>query len=243
MKRLVLAIALASLAASPFGAAAARRPDECPRVVVSCLDSVTPGTPATFSATINGGDPAAKITFNWAVSMGTISSGQGTSTITVDTTGITDGELKATVEVGGFPGGCATSTSCSTTAVRIHVFDDKIDEYGNLKFADEQARLDNFGIEVQNLPEHVGYIVGYGGRRSRRGEAARRIARAKRYLVTVRAIPAEQLVTIDGGYREELSVELRIRPKEMRPPQPFPTVDPSEVIFIGDPPKRRPRRR
>ena len=243
MKRLVLAITLASLAALPHVGAAAPRARECPKVVVSCPNYIHTGEPATFNASIDNAPADAKLTYNWVVSMGIISSGQGTSSINVDTTGVPGGELTATVDVAGLPASCPNSNSCSTTvAGRIQVHD-KIDEYGNIKYEDEKARLDNFGIEVQNWPEAVGYIVGYGGRRSRRGEASRRIERAKRYLVTVRGIPAARLVTIDGGYREELTVELRIRPKAFAPPEPGPTVDPSEVVFIKPTTKRRARRR
>jgi hypothetical protein len=67
--------------------------------------------------------------------------------------------------------------------------------------------------------------------------------RAKKYLTTVRGVPADRIVTIDGGYREELTVELRIRGKDMQPPQPSPTVDPNEVEFIKPPTKRRARHR
>lgn len=124
----------------------------------------------------------------------------------------------------------------------------KLDEYGNIPFAHEKARLDNFAIELQSDPTARGYIIGYGGRRARAGEARRRLARAMRYLSTVRHIPAGQVVTIDGGYREDLTVELWIMPRSMTPPQPSPTVDPSEVVIIREQPKRRrpagnPRRR
>jgi hypothetical protein len=241
MKRLVLLITLASLAALPLGGAAATRARECPRVFVSCPDSVRAGEPATFTASIDNAPANAKLTYNWDVSAGTVTSGQGTSSVTVDTTGVT-GLTTATVEVGGLPESCPKSTAC-TSAVQQFIFHDKVDEYGNIKFEDEKARLDNYAIELQNDPEFVGYIVGYGGRRSRRGEASRRTERAKRYVVTVRGIDASRLLTIDGGYREELTVELKIRHKTLPPPEPFPTVDPSEVKFIKPAPKRKPRRR
>ncbi|MET0648594.1 MAG: hypothetical protein ABW208_18435 [Pyrinomonadaceae bacterium] len=242
MKRLVLAITLASLAAQPIGGAAPRA-RQCPAVVVSCPDTVNGGEPATFAASVNNAPADAKLTFKWEVSAGTISSGQGTTSITVDTTGLSGNQIvTATVEISGLPESCAKSASC-TVGVRHFIFHDKVDEYGNIKFEDEQARLDNLAIELQNDPQFVGYIVGYGGRRARRGEAARRIARAKRYLMMVRGIPASRLVTIDGGHREELTVELKIRHNSLPPPESVPTVDPSEVKFIKPPSKRGARRR
>jgi hypothetical protein len=243
MKRLVLLITLASLGALPHGVAAAPRARECPRVAVSCPDILIPGAPATFTVSIDNAPADAKLAYNWVISAGTIGAGQGTSSITVDTTDIPYTQpLTATVDVSGLPETCPDSASCSTSIYR-HIDYHKTDEYGNIRWSDEKARLDNLGIELQNDPAAVGYIVGYGGRRSLRSEAARRIERAKRYLTSVRGIPSEHLVTIDGGYREELTVELWARPKEVLPPEPTPTVDPTEVKFIKPPPKRRARRR
>jgi hypothetical protein len=245
MKRLVLAITLASLAALPHaGAAASRRTRACPALAISCTELIRPGVPATFTLTVKDAPGNAKLTYNWVISAGTISSGQGTSSINVDTTGVAFalGGVTATVDVAGLPEGCAGSASCVTT---VNGIGDprKVDEYGKLRWGDERARLDNFGIEVRNDPEAVGYIVGYGGRRSHHGEAASRIERAKRYLATVRDIDASRLVTIDGGYREELTVELWALPKDVTPPAPSPTVDPTEVEFIKPMSKRRARRR
>lgn len=118
----------------------------------------------------------------------------------------------------------------------------KIDEYGNIKFGDEKARLENMAIEMRNDPATKGYLVGYGGRRARVGEARRRIERAKNHLVAFSKIAPERIETIDGGYRENLTVELWVIPAEADAPIAAPTVDPSEVEFIRIKPKRRPRR-
>ena len=118
-----------------------------------------------------------------------------------------------------------------------------IDEYGDIPFEDEKARLDNFAIEVQNNPTWKGQITCYGGRVGREGEARRRCSRAKGYLSGYRHIPAEQIVTVDGGYREELTVVLWVVPPGAAQPQPSPTVDASEVRFVRGKAKRRPRMR
>lgn len=240
MKRLVLTITLASLAALPLGGSAAPRPRECPALSVSCPEMISGGTPVTFTANV-GGPAELTPTYKWTVSAGTITSGQGTSSITVDTAGV-DNSLTATVEVGGLPESCRNSASCSAGIFRCRLT--KIDEYGNISFNDEKARLDNFAIELLNDPTAVGYLVGYGGRRSRRGEALERLERAKRYLVAVRAVPADRLVTSDGGYREEVTVELWAPPAGAALPVASPTVDPSEVTIVKDAPgrKRKPPR-
>jgi hypothetical protein len=211
----------------------------CPTVTVSCPDTVSPNQPITFTANVSGGDQNVTPTYNWTVSAGTISSGQGTSSITVDTNGVT-GTVTATVDVGGYDRSCSASNSCTTSIPDVPK-PRKVDEYGNIKFNDEKARLDNYAIELQNDPTSQGYLVCYGGRTGRAGEAQRRCDRAKNYLVSTRGIDGSRIVTVDGGYREELTVELWVVPSGATPPPNSPTVDPSEVRTTRAP-RRRGRR-
>ncbi|MCA1635019.1 MAG: hypothetical protein LC802_15350 [Acidobacteria bacterium] len=214
-------------------------PQPCPTVSVSCPDTGTVGTPVTFTANVSGGDSNVTPTYNWTVSAGTISSGQGTSSITVDTTGVAGGStITATVDVGGYDRSCSTSNSCTVNFPRIDV-SRKYDEYGNIRFNDEKARLDNYAIELQNNPGAQGYIIAYGGRVGRAGEAQRRADRARDYLVNQRGISADRIVTVDGGYREELTVQLWIVPQGATPPTAEPSVDPSEVRTTRAPARRR----
>ncbi|MDT5159221.1 MAG: hypothetical protein QOH51_3578, partial [Acidobacteriota bacterium] len=139
-------------------------PTPCPSVSVSCPDTGTIGQPVTFTANVSGGNPNVTPTYNWTVSAGTISSGQGTSSITVDTTGVSGGTtITATVDVGGYDRSCSTSSSCTVNFPLIKT-PRKIDEYGNIRFNDEKARLDNYAIELQNDPTSQGYLICYGGR-------------------------------------------------------------------------------
>lgn len=119
----------------------------------------------------------------------------------------------------------------------------KLDEYGNIRWSDEMARLDNFAIEVQNNPSAQGYIICYGSRIGRAGEAQRRCYRAMSYINRRRGIEASRIVTVDGGYKENLTVELWVVPSGVISPRASPTVDPREVRFIKGKPKRRTRRR
>jgi len=99
----------------------------------------------------------------------------------------------------------------------------KFDEYSNIPFSDEKARLDNFAIHLQqNEPQFKGYIIVYAGPRARSGEAQARAKRAKDYLVKVRGIEAARIVTLDGGHRDRLEVELYALPSSMYPPTPNP---------------------
>jgi hypothetical protein len=184
----------------------------CPTVSVSCPASVDPGAAITFSSSLSS---SANVTYNWSVSAGTISSGQGTSSITVDTAGLGGQTVTATVEVGGLDPACSRTASCSTSITTPIAPPTKFDEYGNIKFNDEKARLDNYAIQLQNQPGAQGYIIAYG---SCAGEAQARADRAKDYLVNTRGIDAGRIVTMDGGCRSDLSVELWIVPSGTTPP-------------------------
>ena len=91
----------------------------------------------------------------------------------------------------------------------------RFDEYGNIRFNDEKARLDNYAIQLQNEPGSTGTIIVYG---SCAGEAQQRGDRAKDYLVNTRGIEAGRITVIDGGCRAELKVELWIVPQGSAPP-------------------------
>jgi len=85
----------------------------------------------------------------------------------------------------------------------------KFDEYGNIKFNDEKARLDNFAIQLQNQPGSTATIIVYG---SCAGEAQTRGDRARDYLVNTRGIDAGRITVVDGGCRSDLTVQLWIVP-------------------------------
>jgi len=184
----------------------------CPTVSVSCPDSVDQGSSITFSSSLSS---SANVTYSWSVSAGTITSGQGTSSITVDTANLGGQTVTATVDLGGLDPACSKTASCSTSVRGLNPTASKFDEYGNIKFNDEKARLDNYAIQLQNQPGAQGYIVAYG---SCAGEAQARADRAKDYLVNTRQIDASRLVTIDGGCRSDLTVELWVVPTGATPP-------------------------
>jgi len=184
-------------------------PVVCPTVSVSCPDNVPVGQSITYTASVSGGPSGLSPTYNWSVSAGTISSGQGTSSITVDTTGLGGQSVTATVSVGGADPSCSTTSSCTTSVTPPAAESTKFDEYGNIRFNDEKARLDNYAIQLQNSPGSQGVIIAYG---SCEGEAQARADRAKDYLVNTRGIEAGRITTIDGGCRADLTVQLWVQP-------------------------------
>jgi hypothetical protein len=188
----------------------------CPNVSIYCPDITQAGAPVTFTASISGGTPGVTPVYNWKVSAGTITTGQGTATITVDTAGLAGQPITATVEVAGYNLECRASCQ---SAIPAPPSPRQADEYGEIARDDEKARLDNFAIELQNSPGAQGYIVAYGGRRAKPGEGQRRATRALDYLVKTRGIDQSRIVTLDGGYRESGTTELWIVPPGATPPR------------------------
>ena len=87
------------------------------------------------------------------------------------------------------------------------------DTFGNLCWEDERARLDNFAIHLQKLPEtSIGYIFVAAGRASCIDEAKYRAKRAKDWVVK-RGLHADRIVTKDSGFREDVTTVLWIMPK------------------------------
>jgi len=185
-------------------------PVPCPTVNVSCPDTADPG-PITFTANVSGG-PGTQ-TYSWSVSAGTITGGQNTSSITVNASA--GQSITATVELGGLDPNCPKTFSCTTNIKPPPAVCRKFDEYGNIRFNDEKARLDNYAIQLQNEPTAQGYIIGYG---SCDAEGLTRANRAKDYLVNTRGIDAGRITVIDGGCMAELKVELWVCPSGATPP-------------------------
>jgi len=178
----------------------------CPPVSVSCPADVQQGSPITFNASVT---TSASVTYNWSVSAGTITGGQGTPSITVDTAGLGGQTVTATVDVTGLDPSCARTASCTTGITVPPQACRKFDEYADLSFNDEKARLDNLAIQLQQEPGSQAYYVIFG---SCEGEGARRSERAVDYLVNTRGIDRGRITVVDGGCRETLTVELWICP-------------------------------
>jgi hypothetical protein len=156
--------------------------------------------------------------YNWMVTAGTIISGQGTDTIKVDTTGLAGQTVRATLSMGGYNLEC--SADCGVTIPLPKPSNRKFDEFPDISRNDEKARLDNFGIELQNDPTATAYVVVYPGRSSQRGEVQHHAGRVVDYLVNSRGLDKHRIVTLVGPAKDQLSVELWITPQGATPPNP-----------------------
>ena len=103
------------------------------------------------------------LTYNWTVSAGTITSGQGTDSINVDTTGLSGRSVTATMTLGGLDPLCMRAASCTAT-MKPPPMSIKFDEYRDLSPNDEKVRLDNFAARLRGDPTAQGYIIVYRSR-------------------------------------------------------------------------------
>ncbi|HKS26438.1 MAG TPA: hypothetical protein VJS44_01400 [Pyrinomonadaceae bacterium] len=248
--RLSLCLLLLTSLGLLFTTSSSTRPltDSCPVILVQCPETALEDEKTlTFKAIVTGVGPDDKLTYNWTISGGTISKGQNTSSIEVDIkldrTDSRLASLTATLEVGGLPKDCANKASCTTEVARMIGCPSAFDQYGAISFEDEKARLDNFGIQLMNELSARGFIIAYGGRISYEGQASERARRAKDYLVSVRNLVDERIVTVDGGYREDATVELWLVPQEATEPTASPTLRSEDVQIVARPVKGKPSRR
>lgn len=201
----------------------------CPTIDVSCPDSVEAGDELTFTAGVSGGDENITPTYNWTISAGTISSGQGTSTIVVDTTEAGGMTITATVDVGGFSLECSTSNSCTTSVSEKGAPAAKFGEYITRDLKANAKMLDDFVIALLNDPTAQGYVIAYGGRSSQPEDAQKAADNATDYTMNTRKLDGSRTLSGVGGYREEPTIELWITPEGGAPPMATPTVAPEDV--------------
>jgi len=220
----------------------------CPYPVnVSAPSQVVEGEIITYSADVSYTGTAG-LNYTWTVSPSNarILSGQGTPTMTVDSTSLADRRITATLVVGDGSGDAmCRQTAQAVTSVpppekRI-IVGREFDTCCSCSYDDLKARLDNLAVELQNDPTTTTYVFAYGGRTSVVGQADRLLVRARDYLVTQRGIDASRIILVNGGYREEDCVEAWIVPRGATTPQPSPTVQPSEVRPSKPTPARRRR--
>ena len=218
----------------------------CPFPVnISAPKQVTEGEIITYTADVAYGGNSA-LRYNWKVtpSSAKIISGLGSPTLNVDSTGLGGQRITATLTAddGSSDPACiqsAQAVSVITPLEKKIIVAREFDECNSCSLDDQKARLDNLAVELQNDPSTRAYILAYGGRMSPLGQVEKLMSRSRDYLITQRGIDAARLVVVNGGFREEDSVELWLVPSGAAAPKPTPTVQAGEVN-PGKKPRRRP---
>lgn len=203
-------------------------PQEPCVLTISAPANINEGDVATFAADVSyqGKLP---LNYSWQVSPASarILSGQGTPTITIDSTGLGRQRVTARLNIDDRASDplCACqqeatgATSVLAAPAPPPISPSRFDEFPSLSFDDDKARLDNFAIELQNTPGATGYVVVYRGRTARPGAADRLGVRARNYLVATRGIDASRVVMVNGGAADVNYFELWVVPRGARPPQ------------------------
>jgi hypothetical protein len=107
------------------------------------------------------------------------------------------------------------------------------DEYGDLRWEDAKARLDNFTIPLLNDTDTVGYILVSNETNGCSDEAAARGLRAKRYVVERRGVPWNHVVWRQEGYAPEIRTKLLVLPRGFTPS--YPSLDSTTAKRSGPP--------
>ena len=203
----------------------------CPyNINVSGPDKVTEGDLITFAAfnAVSGGSTA--LNYVWKVSPenARITSGLGTPSITVDTTGLGNQTVRAEVEVtdGMYDATCRQRIAVSTQVDKFipppPIVPEEFDKIVFRVFDDDKARLDNYAVALQNRPDVQGYVITYQGTAKKSPNAEKMAKRSLDYLVKSRGIDPRRLTFVQGGTREATMGDLFIVPANATLPVPTP---------------------
>ena len=192
----------------------------CPTVSVSVdRGQVKPGEPLNFTANVGGG--GGDLTYDWSVSNGTISSGQGSPSITVDTTGLSSGtNVRAEVVISGsnLCQPCRPTASETAGVTVTEIPSELIDTFGPLPDDEVKARIDALYVRLGNDPQAQGYIINYGTDK----EIANR-ERQIRKAINFRKYDASRVTLVRGGANPEgtgVLTKVWIVPAGATPPNP-----------------------
>jgi hypothetical protein len=145
------------------------------------------------------------LTYKWSISPGTITSGQGTPSVTLEMPECKcDFHLK--MEVEGLEPGCENSIEWAI--FDICFYPAMTDSYGDVSVKDENARLGKFASVLQREQCWMLKITASGKKGERAGAALAKARRAKRFIVDTFNVRAEQIEVIDGGIADARKIEL-----------------------------------
>ncbi len=158
------------------------------------------GDSMIFTLTVEGGSTD-KIDYEWDVSSGTIVSGQGTPSITVQTDrSLAGSKVRASAHVKGLSAGCP-STISETGQIQCGGDPPLIDEYGELTQPAEMRRLSAILAEMRSEPRWRDwsiYIIEYPRKTTSDRLRKSRQTWIERYFAA-RRIPPQRLQIVSGG--------------------------------------------
>lgn len=185
-------------------------------------DKITEGDLVTFAA-INSGTTPIPIRYAWRVSPDDlrVTSGLGTPSITIDSTGMGGRTINAELDVNDdvYDDKCRQVISVPTEVVRIPPVEIprpfRCDEFPSRSADEDKASFDNCVIQAQNTPDAQLYVIIYPGtdRISRSRNTYERLSkRALDYIVKVRGFDPRRITIVKGSSRERTMYEIWIVP-------------------------------
>jgi hypothetical protein len=211
---------------------------------ISCPDELmTAGQPVTVVAMFEGGHRGERYApiYNWSLSQGTIMSGQGTTSITVEIGRENIGQVIVTLDrvfnEAHFPD-VQRSANC-TLAVAPWPEARMFDEFRTAGNNCEEgfARLDSFFVELNNNPVDTGLIAVYGDAGDKR--AARRRATQLRNHFKYRNFDLNRIRMVFGRSRENGTTQFWMIPPGAEAPMieaevPVPEIErPTETTLYA----------
>jgi hypothetical protein len=178
-------------------------------------DRVNEGDLVTFSA-INSGTSPVPLRYAWNVRGGRVTSGLGTPSITVDSTGMGRGTISAELDVNDdtYDGRCRQVISVPTDVIPFETPKKPIplrcDEFEASNRDQDKARFDNCVIQLQSVPDGQLYVIIYPG--AGKNPYDRTAKFMLDYMVRSRGVDPRRIQIVKGGNRARTTYELWIVP-------------------------------
>ena len=113
------------------------------------------------------------------------------------------------------------SSTTASSVPRAASPETPFDEYGEISWEDEKARLDNFAIQLAQDPDLIGYVLVYDAAGGCAGEAQARAVRAKRYVVEYRGVAWNRVIWRQEAYQSDIHTVLQPVKRNIILPRPF----------------------
>lgn len=124
--------------------------------------------------------------------------------------------------------------ACTVSAQEKEAY--KFTELSSSWRSEALREVDRFLFELRDNPKAKGFVIFYEGKYAynsektkmflpRYGETACRVQAVRHHIKLRRKAPIERILFIDGGFREEQTIEFWIVPEKAELPKPSPTID------------------
>jgi len=198
--------------ASGSGLVSAQIKEVCPKLkVIDPSVATRPGENMLFTGKIGDHIDSDNIRYVWKIDKGAIVEGQGTNSITVNTSGLYNTVVNALVEIEGLPIDCENRARGSGL-VQSGGSPRMFDEFADISDEDVELRLEYYFSEIRDEPKVSGFVVNYG----RDSDIAKREKLFKK-LMRKYKISSSRITFINGGNESRIRTRLWILPADTDP--------------------------